>query len=139
MKFPETVLIAAPAMGEFGKPERQGASISTRRSPTASLTHSSATGSVMRQTLDVVRTRLAALQLRFDLRARSMHEHHAYAGAVQEVDVVRKLDELAFNENLPAEGEYEGLSAKSVEVRCNRAKPADELSVGAGPAWLLSF
>jgi len=43
MKFPETVLITAPAMGEFGSPSESSASISTRRSPTASLTHSSAT------------------------------------------------------------------------------------------------
>ena len=61
-----------------------------------------------------------------------MHQHDAYAGAVQQVDVVRKLDELAFNEDLPAKGENEGFAAKSVEVRRNRAKPADELSVGMG-------
>ncbi len=120
MKFPETVLIAAPAMGELGsQPDRLLDAFERHRVGDA-------------QTLGVVRTRLAALQLRFDLRARAMHEHHAYAGAVQEVDIVRKLDELAFNENLPAEGEHEGLSAKSVEVRGNRAKPADELSVGVG-------
>lgn len=48
MKLPDTVLIAAPAIGELGSPCESSASISTRSSPTASFTHSSATPSVMR-------------------------------------------------------------------------------------------
>ena len=40
MKLPETVLIAAPAIGEFGRPSDSSASISTRSTPTASFTHS---------------------------------------------------------------------------------------------------
>jgi hypothetical protein len=51
MKLPEAVLMTAPAMGELGRPSESSASISTRSRPTASLTHSSATGSVMRKPL----------------------------------------------------------------------------------------
>ncbi len=49
MKLPEAVLMTAPAMGELGRPSESSVSISTRSSPTASLTHSRATGSVTRR------------------------------------------------------------------------------------------
>jgi hypothetical protein len=48
---------------------------------------------------------------------------------VQQVDVVRKLDETPLREYFPAEREHEGLAAESVKVRRDGAKPAHELSV----------
>ncbi len=112
MKFPETVLITAPAMGEFGSPSDSSASISTRSRPTGA--------------------GLAALELRLDLRARAVHQHYADAGAVQKVDVVREFDELALGEYFSAEGEYECLAAERVEIGGDGAEPTDELGVGVG-------
>ena len=48
MKLPDTVLIAAPAMGELGSPCDSSASSSTRSRPAASFTQVSATASVTR-------------------------------------------------------------------------------------------
>src|SRR5882672_645386 len=80
----------------------------------------------------VARARLALLQLRFDLRARAVHQYYANPRAVQQVDVVRELDEPVLREYFSPEREHEGLAAERVKVWCNGAKPAHELGIGRG-------
>jgi hypothetical protein len=80
----------------------------------------------------VTRTRAALLQLGFDLRARAVHQHQAYAGAAQQVDVLRQHRELAVGHDFAAEGDDEGLAAKGVEIRRRRAEPGDELAMDVG-------
>jgi len=56
-----------------------------------------------------------------------VHQYHADAGAMQKADVVREFDKSALSEYFSAKGKHEGLPAECVEIRGNRAKPADEL------------
>jgi len=61
-----------------------------------------------------------------------VHKYYADAGAVQKTDVVREFDEPALREYFSAEGKYERFPAERVEIRGNRANPADELG---GMRW----
>jgi len=69
MKFPETLLIAAPAMGELGRP-RDSQRVDLHAQQADSLLHAfERNGIGDAQALRVARAEFAALELRLDLRA----------------------------------------------------------------------
>ena len=78
------------------------------------------------QAVDVADRGAAFGQLFLDLRPRTMHQHQAHAQAVEQVEVVRQRDELAFAHHFAAEGDDESLAAKLVDIRRGGAEPLHE-------------
>ena len=79
------------------------------------------------QAIDVADGGAVFGQPRFDLRPHAMHQHQPHAQAVQQVDVMRQLDEPAVRHQFAAKGDDESLAAKPVNVGRGGAKPVDEI------------
>ena len=55
-----------------------------------------------------------------------MNQHQAHAERGEQVQVVRQVEEAPIADQIAAEGDDEGLAAKSVDIGRDRLKPVDE-------------
>ncbi len=103
-KLPEITRTVAFAIGVFGRPCENAASISKRSWPAASCAESSATSSVMRMpwlNFDCV---ALGPQLLVDLRPKAVHQHQLDAHRVQDRQVLREQLQLAGGDRLAGDG-----------------------------------
>jgi len=113
-------------MGVLGKPCESLASISTRVTIIAALTHSSAAASVTRIPLWNTGVRPRRAISASICAGQPVHQHQANAQRREQVAIVGEpLHALALR-HLAVEGDHEGLAAKGVDVRGGVAHPADE-------------
>ena len=125
-KLPETTRTVALAIGVFGRPCENAASISKRNWPAASCAQSSATASVMRMPWLKRDAWPLAAQLLVHLRPEAVHEHQLDAHRVQDREVLHEGIQLAGGDQLAGHRDDEGLAAVSVDVRRDRAEPRNE-------------
>ena len=125
-KLPETTRTMALAIGVFGRPCENAASISKRNWPAALL------GTVERDRVGdpqaVAEARLVALrsQLLVHLRTKAVHEHEPDAHRLQDGEILCERRELARGDQLAGDGDDEGLAVVRVDVRRHGAKPRHE-------------
>ncbi len=116
-KLPDTTRTVALAIGVFGRPCENAASISKRSWPAASCAQSSATASVMRRPwLNLRRVTLGA-QLLIHLRAKAVHQHELDAHGLQDRQVLGEPVQLARGDQLAGNRHHEGLATVGVDVR----------------------
>ena len=82
------------------------------------------------QALVELRREAACVHLGVDLRPRAMHQHQAYAHAVEQRDVVDQRLRGARFEHFATEGDDEGAAAKGVDVGRRLAHPGHQAGVG---------
>ncbi len=125
-KLPDTTRTVALAIGVFGRPCENAASISKRNWPAASCAQSSATASVMRRPWLKRDAWPLAAQLLVHLRPEAVHQHELDAHRVQDRQVLHEGVELAGGDQLAGHRDHEGLAAVGVDVRRHRAEPGHE-------------
>ena len=125
-KLPETTRTIALAIGVFGRPCENAASISKRSWPAASWALSSATWIGDAHAVAVARGVALRAQLLVDLRPKAVHEDDLDAHRLQDRQVLRERGELAGGDQLAGDRDHEGLAVVGVDVRRDRAEPRHE-------------